>query len=65
MSAKLNKEQRLLCLLLSRALTGSEPQGLWELSREADTEKLIYMAGQHKVLPLLYGVLCEIGRAHV
>lgn len=59
MSAKLNKEQRLLCLLLSRALTGSEPQGLWELSREADTEKLIYMAGQHKVLPLLYGVLCE------
>lgn len=59
MSAKLNKEQRLLCLLLCQALTGKCPRELWELSRQADMKKVIQMAQQHKVLPLLYEVLCE------
>lgn len=59
MSAKLSKEQRLLCLLLCQALTGKCPRELWELSRQADMKKVIQMAQQHKVLPLLYEVLCE------
>lgn len=59
MSAKLSKEQRLLCLLLCQALTGKCPRELLELSRQADMEKVIQTAQQHKVLPLLYDVLCE------
>ena len=59
MSAKLSKEQRLLCLLLCQALTGKCPRELWELSRQADMKKVIQTAQQHKVLPLLYDVLCE------
>lgn len=59
MSAKLNKEQRLLCLLLCQALTGECPRELSELSRQADMRKIIQMAQQHKVLPLLYEVFCE------
>lgn len=70
MGTKLNKEQRLLCLLLCQALVGDSPKEIWELSREADMDKLLHMAGQHKVLPLLYEALCEewrgepLGEAH-
>lgn len=59
MSAKLSKEQRLLCLLLCQALTGKDSRELLELSQQADMKKVIQMAQQHKVLPLLYEVLCE------
>lgn len=58
MNTKLGKEQRLLCLLLCQALTGKCPRELSELSRQADMEKVIQTAHQHKVLPLLYDVLC-------
>lgn len=59
MSAKLSKEQRLLCLLLCQALTGKRSRELSELSRQTDMKKVIQTARQHKVLPLLYEVLCE------
>ena len=59
MSTKLNSEQRLLCLLLCQALTGTRPRELSELLRQTDMKKVIYMARQHKVLSLLYGVFCE------
>lgn len=58
MNTKLGKEQRLLCLLLCQALTGKCPRELSELSRQADMEKVMQTAHQHKVLPLLYDVLC-------
>ena len=59
MNTKLSKEQRVLCLLLCRALTGNSPRELPGLWRQTDMKKVIQMAQQHKVLPLLYGVLCE------
>jgi len=59
MSAKLNKEQRLLCLFLCQALTGRRPRELSELLRQTDIKKVIHAARQHKVLSLLYGVFCE------
>ena len=58
MSAKLSKEQSLLCLLLCQALTGKCPRDLPELSRQSDMEKVIQTAQRHKVLSLLYDVLC-------
>lgn len=61
-SEGLDKEQRLLCLLLCQALTGRPPRELSELSGWTDMHKVIRMAQRHKVLPLLYGVLCEEGR---
>lgn len=58
MSAKLSKEQKLLCLLLCQALTGKCPGELSELSRQADMGEVIQTAQRHKVLSLLYDVLC-------
>lgn len=59
MSTKLSKEQRFLCLLLCQTLTGGEAGEAAELCRQADVKEVIRMAQQHKVLPLLYGALCE------
>lgn len=58
MSAKLDKEQRLLCSLLRMALTGRRPWELPELLKRADIKKVIGMAQRHKTLPLLYEALC-------
>lgn len=59
MNTKLSKEQRLLCLLLCQALTGRRPRELTGQARQTDMKKVIQAAQQHKVLPLLYDVLCE------
>lgn len=58
MNKKLSKEQKLLCRLLGQALTGNQMQGLQEMLRQADMEQVIRTAQQHRVLPLLYDVLC-------
>lgn len=59
MNTRLSKEQRILCLLLCQALNGEYSRELDGLSRQADMKKVIHMAQRHKVLSLLYGVLCE------
>ncbi|MDE6640909.1 MAG: nucleotidyltransferase family protein [Acetatifactor sp.] len=59
MSTKLSKEQRFLCLLLCQTLTGGCSREAAELCRQSDVKEVIRMAQQHKVLPLLYGALCE------
>lgn len=59
MNTKLSKEQRLLCLLLCQTLTGEDSREAAALCRQADVKKVIRLSRQHRVLPLLYGVLCE------
>ncbi len=59
MNTKLSKEQRLLCLLLCQTLTGEDFREAAALGRQADMKKVIRLARQHRVLPLLYGALCE------
>lgn len=59
MSTRLSNEQKLLCGLLGQALTGKHFRRLSELSQETDISKVIRTAERHKVLPLLYGELCE------
>lgn len=59
MNTKLSKEQRLLCLLLSQALTGGHLRESEGLSHQADMQGVIETAQKHRVLSLLYGVLCE------
>ncbi|MCM1559268.1 MAG: nucleotidyltransferase family protein [Butyrivibrio sp.] len=59
MNTKLSKEQRLLCLLLSQTLNGEPSRESAALYRQADMKEVIRTAQQHKVLPLLYGILCE------
>lgn len=58
MSTRLSKEQKLLCGLLCQALTKEQCRELPELSKEADMGQVIRTAERHKVLPLLYEVLC-------
>lgn len=59
MNTKLSREQRLLCQLLSQALTGERSRESAGLSHQADMRKVIETAQRHRVLPLLYGVFCE------
>ncbi len=59
MSTRLSKEQRFLCLLLCQALTGDCPGELPGQPDQTDMKRVIQTAQRHKVLPLLYGVLCE------
>lgn len=58
MNTRLSKEQGVLCTLLCQALTGRCPRGLSGQSLQVDMKKIIQAAQQHKVLPLLYDVLC-------
>lgn len=59
MNTRLSKEQGLLCMLLCQALTGESSREAASLCRQADMKKVLQTAQQHKVLPLLYEVLCE------
>lgn len=59
MNTRLSKEQRLLCLLLCQALAGRRSRELAATARQTDMKKVLQMAQRHKVLPLLYDVLCE------
>jgi len=65
MEHRFSAEQRLLCHLISWALTGNaggkgnEAGEDEELFEKADMGLLIQIAKKHKVLPLLYDVLCS------
>lgn len=58
MNTRLSKEQKFLCLLLGRALTGDCSRELAGIRRQTDIKEVIRTAQQHRVLSLLYEVLC-------
>ncbi len=65
MASKLSREQKLLCELLSVALTGEVMSpGSRQSFEKADVGKVLYIAECHKVLPLLYDVLQDCAAVH-